>query len=171
MIYSRTSIKWTACLSVLAAIIANPVPARADTATLTVTGKILPGTCKLTIAPVTLKPLKAGDVKGGDLGMADGALKFDDCVGVTKAKLIFTGAAEDADYWKNEAPTGATGISLVLKDGQKFDTLLKPNDARTLDVATATASHPFRVGYHHVDKAPFTAGDVNANITVTATYE
>lgn len=172
MIYSRTSIKWTACLSVLAAIIANPVPARADTATLTVTGTILPGTCKLTISPVTLAPLKADQVVGGDQGMVEGALKFGGCVGVTKAQLTFTGAAEGTDYWKNQAGgMAAAGISLVLKDGEKFDALVKPNGARTLNVATDTASHPFKVGYHHVDNADFTTGDVKADITVTATYE
>lgn len=172
MIYSRTSIKWTACLSVLAAIIANPVPARADTATLTVTGTILPGTCKLTISPVTLAPIKADQVVGGDQGMVEGALKFGGCVGVTKAQLAFAGMAEGTDYWKNQAgPMGATGISLVLKDGEKFDVLLKPTDTRTLTVANATASYPFKVGYHHLDKAAFTTGEVKADITVTATYE
>lgn len=150
------------------------VPASADTTTLTITGKVLAGTCHLDIPPVTLADLPAAEVKAGDLGMQDGKLDFKTCVAVKKVNLEFTGTAEDgdADHWKNTAAVGAArGIAVVLKDGVANDTLLKSGDKRSYNVSGNNASYPFKVGYHHADGAGFTAGAVAASITVNAAYE
>lgn len=161
-------------LAISAGLIACAGPALADTATLTINGKVLPGTCVLDISAVKLPDLNAADVKEGDLKMTDAAVNFKNCVAIKKINLEFTGAAADADaeHWKNTAPGdgAAQGLAVVLKDGAKFDVNLKNGDKRSL-AASATNSYPFKVGYHHAKNAEFSSGNVVASITVKATYE
>lgn len=70
------------------ALLAAAPVALADSATLTITGRVLPGTCTLTAAPIDLDPVKASDLTpGADAQIKAGALEFTGCVGVSKAVL------------------------------------------------------------------------------------
>ncbi|MEN5286314.1 fimbrial protein [Stenotrophomonas lactitubi] len=162
----------TLCTALLAAA---PL-ALADTATLTISGSVLPGTCTLTDARIDLDPVKASDLTpGSDSQIKLGALEFTGCVGVAKAMLSFAGTAADGDAnrWKNtEATDPASGVSISLLAGTTGNTYLKDGDSG-IDVAVtgATASYPLRAGYFASPGAVIGAGEVRADITVTADYE
>ncbi|MFE6031740.1 fimbrial protein, partial [Streptomyces niveus] len=110
----------TSHLVCAALLIAAAPLAHADSATITVTGNVLPGTC--TIAPtldVTLDDIDATDLKAGhDNGLKPAVLNFTSCVGVAGIDLTFDGtddAAQDG-HWKNLASTGGGprgGVGLV----------------------------------------------------------
>ena len=114
------------------ALLAVAPVALADSATLTITGRVLPGTCTLTAAPITLDPVKASDLTpGADSQIKAGALEFNGCVGVSKAVLSFAGTAADgvAERWKNTATTDpASGVSISLLSGTTGTTYLKDGD-------------------------------------------
>jgi len=148
--------------------------ALADTATLTISGRMLPGTCTLGPASITLDPVKANDVVVGDNALKAGSLQFTGCVGVTKATLSFDGTAATGDpqRWQNSAADAADGVSVALKAGATGNTYLKNGDTGVeVPVTGTTASYALRAGYYVPAVAAVTAGAVQAEITVTAAYE
>lgn len=148
--------------------------ALADTATLTISGRVLPGTCTLAAPAIDLDPIKADELAVGDNGLKAGALNFTGCVGVTKATLSFDGTAATGDpqRWQNSAADAAVGVSVALKAGATGNTYLKRGDTGVeVPVAGATASYALRAGYYVPSLAAAKAGAVQAEITVTAAYE
>jgi len=149
--------------------------ARADSATITVTGKVLPGTCTVANVPVPLADIDAVDlVAGHDNGLAPLALTFSDCVGVGSIVLSFDGtddAAQDG-HWSNQAVSGgASGVAVVLLDGLTGTTFLKKNATRTLTLnGAATATLDMRSGYYRKAGTLLKAGTVTTRITVNADY-
>ncbi len=150
--------------------------ALADTATLTITGRVLPGTCTLADAQISLDPVKASDLTpGADAQIKAGALEFTGCVGVNKAVLSFSGtqADGDADRWKNTAATDAAdGVSISLLSGTTGSNYLKDGDTGIdVPVTGATARYDLRAAYHALTGASLSAGEVSTEIVVTADYE
>jgi len=161
---------------ILVATLSTVAPAAlADSATLTVTGRVLPGTCILNAPAITLAPVKANKLVQGDNEVKPAKLDFSGCVGVTKAKLSFAGTAADGDAerWKNTAATDAAkGVSIALLAGATGTTYLKSGDTGVnVAVAGATASYPLRAGYYLPAVGAISSGAVKADITVTADYE
>lgn len=152
-----------------------PPLALADTATLTISGTVLPGTCTLAAPPVTLDPVKADEVVQGDNALRQSALNFTGCVGVSKATLSFSGTAADGDAarWKNTAGTDpAGGVSVALLAGASGNTYLKDGDTGIeVPVTGATASYTLRAGYYVAAVAGIQPGAVQTDIIVTADYE
>jgi len=163
-------------ITLCAALLAAAPLALADTATLTISGRVLPGTCTLSDARITLDPVKASDLTpGADSQITPGALEFTGCAGVSRALLSFAGTAADGDAnrWKNtEATDPAGGVSISLLSGLTGNTYLKDGDSG-IDVAVsgATARYPLRAAYYVSPGAPVSGGEVRADITVTADYE
>ncbi|HAL21565.1 MAG TPA: fimbrial protein [Stenotrophomonas sp.] len=152
-----------------------PGAAFADSATLTISGRVLPGTCTLAAPPIALDPIKADELVVGDNGLKASALNFTGCVGVSKATLSFSGTAADGDAqrWKNTASTGpAAGVSVALLAGPSGNTYLKNGDTGIeVTVTGATASYTLRAGYYAAALSGLQAGEVRTEITVTADYE
>lgn len=145
----------------------------ADTATLTITGRVLPGTCTLAAPAITLNPVKANEMTVGDNALKAGALNFTGCIGVTKATLTFDGTAADGDAlrWKNTAATdAATGVSVALLAAATGTTYLKKGDSVDLVVSGATATYPLRAGYYLPSTSGINAGVVQTEVVVTADY-
>ncbi len=159
------------------ALLAAAPVALADSATLTISGRVLPGTCTLTAAPkIDLDPVKASDLTpGADGQIKAGALEFTGCVGVSKAVLSFAGTAADGDAerWKNTATTDpASGVSISLLAGTTGTTYLKDGDTGIdVPVTGATARYDLRAAYYVPTGAALSAGDVSTEIVVTADYE
>lgn len=161
-------------LLLLAGAVLAP-PAAADSATLTITGRVLPGTCTLRAPPITLDSIKADELVVGGNGLKASALNFTGCVGVSKAVLSFSGTAADGDAqrWKNTASTDpAAGVSVALLAGASGNTYLKNGDTGIeVPVTGATASYPLRAGYYAAALTGLQAGEVRSEIIVTADYE
>lgn len=158
------------------ALLAAAPLALADQATLTISGRVLPGTCTLNAAPIDLDPVKASDLTPGtDAQIKAGALEFTGCVGVSKAVLSFDGtpADGDAERWKNTAATDpASGVSISLLSGTTGNTYLKDGDTGIdVPVTGATARYDLRAAYHAPTGAALSAGEVSTEIVVTAAYE
>ncbi|PSD19249.1 fimbrial protein [Stenotrophomonas maltophilia] len=150
--------------------------ALADSATLTISGKVLPGTCTLTAAPITLDPVKASDLTpGAEAQIKAGSLQFSGCVGVSKAVLSFSGTAADGDAtrWKNTAASDAAdGVSISLLSGTTGSTYLKDGDTGIdVPVTGATARYDLRAAYFLPTGEAPSAGEVSTEIVVTADYE
>lgn len=149
--------------------------AAADSATLTISGRVLPGTCTLAAPTIALDPIKADEVVVGDNGVKASALTFTGCVGVSKASLSFSGtpATGDAERWQNTAATDPSlGVSVALLAGATGTTYLKNGDTGVEVLVTgATASYQLRAGYYVASVASLQPGEVRADITVTADYE
>ncbi|HGM5920904.1 TPA: fimbrial protein [Stenotrophomonas maltophilia] len=163
----------TALLTAL--LLAAPL-ASADTANLLISGRVLPGTCTLTAAPIALDDVKASDlIPGTDNQIKLGALEFNGCVGVSKAVLSFSGtpADGDAERWKNTASgDAAEGVSISLLAGASGTTNLKDGDTGIdVPVTGTTARYQLRAAYHLPSGAVPSAGDVSTEIVVTADYE
>lgn len=163
-------------LTLSAVLLAAAPLALADRATLTITGRVLPGTCTLTAAPIALDEVKASDLTPGqDSQIKAGALEFTGCVGVSKAVLSFSGtpADGDADRWKNTAATDAAdGVSISLLSGTTGSNYLKDGDTGIdVPVTGATARYDLRAAYHAPTGSSLSAGEVSTEIVVTADYE
>lgn len=147
----------------------------ASAATLTISGRVLPGTCTLTAPAIALDPVKADEMAQGDNKLKAGTLNFTGCVGVTKATLSFAGTAADGDAerWKNTATAdAAVGVSVALLKGATGTDYIKNGDADIeVVVSGATASYPLRAGYYLPAVAGVNAGAVQTEIVVTADYE
>ncbi|WP_236546168.1 fimbrial protein [Stenotrophomonas rhizophila] len=147
----------------------------ASAATLTISGRVLPGTCTLTAPVIALDPVKADEMAQGDNKLKAGTLNFTGCVGVTKATLSFAGTAADGDAerWKNTATAdAAVGVSVALLKGATGTDYIKNGDADIeVVVSGATASYPLRAGYYLPAVAGVNAGAVQTEIVVTADYE
>ena len=152
-----------------------PASALADTATLTVSGTVLPGTCTMTATDITLDPVKADEMAvATPVNLKAGALNFSGCVGVARARLSFDGTAADGDAerWKNTATTTpATGVSIALLSGTTGTNYLKKGDTQTVSVTGATASYALRAGYYIGSNAGINAGNISTEIVVTAAYD
>lgn len=157
------------------ALIATAPAALADTATLTISGRVLPGTCTLNAPAITLDPVQASELTQGDNKLKTGSLDFTGCVGVTKATLSFAGTAADGDAerWKNTATVDAAdGVSIALLQGATGTTYLKNGDTGIeVPVTGATASFALRAGYYVPTVGAMAAGAVQTDITVTADYQ
>jgi type 1 fimbria pilin len=164
------------CITLCTALLVTPQLALADTATLTISGRVLPGTCTLVDTSIALDPVKASDLTpGADSQIKPGALAFNGCVGVSKAVLSFAGTAADGDAerWKNTAATDpASGVSISLLAGTTGNTYLKDGDTGIdVPVTGATARYDLRAAYYAPAGAPLRAGEVSTEIVVTADYE
>ncbi len=145
-------------------------------ATLTISGRVLPGTCTLAAPAITLDPVKADEMTPGAANRVKaGALNFTGCVGVSRARLSFDGTAADGDpeRWKNTAATTpATGVTVALLAGATGNTYLKKGDADIpVAVSGATASYPLRAGYFIPNTSGINAGSISTEIVVTAAYD
>lgn len=161
-------------LSTIALLLAIAPVVLADSATLTISGRVLPGTCTLAAPAITLDPVKADEMTVGDNKLKAGALNFTGCVGVMRARLSFDGTAADGDpeRWKNTAATDpAAGVSIALLAGSSGTTYLKNGDTDTLTVTGATASYPLRAGYYLPSTSGINAGLISTEIVVAAAYE
>lgn len=162
-------------LATAAALCMATSSALADQATLTITGRVLPGTCTLAAPAIVLDPIKADELVQGDNKLKAGSLEFTGCVGVGKATLSFAGTAADSDAerWKNTAAADpADGVSVALLAGASGSTYLKNGDTGIeVVVSGATASYPLRAGYYLPAVAGVSAGAVQTEIVVTADYE
>lgn len=163
--------------ALFAALLFGAAPlAHADSANITVTGKVLPGTCTMGNVPVALADIDATDLKAGhDNGLKPAVLNFTGCVGVGSIDLTFDGtddAAQDG-HWKNGASTGAaTGVAVALLDGTTGTAFLKKAAKKTIPVnGAATAKLDMRSGYYRKAGTPLVAGAVSTQITVTADYK
>ncbi|HEO8482547.1 TPA: fimbrial protein [Stenotrophomonas maltophilia] len=151
-------------------------PAAHAQATLTISGRVLPGTCTLAAPAITLDPVKADEMTPGAANRVKaGALNFTGCVGVSRARLSFDGTAADGDpeRWKNTAATTpATGVTVALLAGATGNTYLKKGDADIpVAVSGATASYPLRAGYFIPNTSGINAGNISTEIVVTAAYD
>ncbi|MCX2919318.1 fimbrial protein [Stenotrophomonas rhizophila] len=159
----------------LLALIATTPTALADTATLTISGRVLPGTCTLNAPAIALDPVKADELTQGDNKLKTGSLDFSGCVGVNKATLSFAGTAADGDAerWKNTAAADAAdGVSIALLQGATGTTYLKNGDTGIdVPVTGSTATFALRAGYYLPTVGAANAGAVQTEITVTADYE
>lgn len=145
-------------------------------ATLTITGRVLPGTCTLAVPAIDLDPIKADEMTpGAASSVKAGALNFTGCVGVSRARLSFDGTAADGDpeRWKNTAATTpATGVTIALLAGATGNTYLKKGDTDIpVAVSGATASYPLRAGYFIPNTSGINAGNISTEIVVTAAYD
>jgi len=156
-------------------LMAAIVPAaRADTATLSITGRVLPGTCVLSALPVKLPDVKANDLADLDNHLQATTLSLTSCVGVTSAALAFDGEQDDSDarLWKNTATAGAArGVSFSILEGASGTTYIKKGTTLSVSVSGANASQPIRVGYHKQPRQSVSAGVMSADITITASYQ
>lgn len=148
--------------------------AQADTATITVTGKVLPGTCTMANVPVTLADIDAADLKAGhDNGLKPAVLNFTGCVGVSSVDLTFDGSADAAmdGHWQNQAVGGASGVAVALLDGATGSAFLQKGAKKSIAVnGAATGKLDVRAGYYRKAGTLLKAGDVSTQITVTADY-
>jgi len=158
-----------------AIVLTASASAWADSAKLTITGKVLPGTCTLVTAPITLRNMQTGTFQEGDNAEEPGVLQFEDCIGVTRATLTFDGAAADGDdtRWKNTAgvANAAKDVSISLLKGTSGTSNIKKGDQEPLVVSGNVAQYLLRAAYHVAAGTQPKAGDVLAEITVTASYE
>jgi len=143
--------------------------------TLTISGRVLPGTCTLAAPTIALDPVKADEMTPGAANSVKaGALNFTGCVGVSGARLSFDGTAADGDpeRWKNTAATTpATGVTVALLAGATGNTYLKKGDTDIpVAVSGATASYPLRAGYFIPNTSGINGGNSSAEIVVTAAY-
>jgi type 1 fimbria pilin len=149
--------------------------ARADSATITVTGKVLPGTCTMADVSIALEDIDATSIKTGyDNGLKPATLSFTGCVGVASIDLSFSGAEDAAQdgHWKNTAVSdAATGVAVALLESTG-DAFLKNNAKKSLTVSgAATARLDLRSGYYRKSGTTLKAGSVGTQITVTADYK
>lgn len=157
------------------ALLALPIAAT-QAATLTITGRVLPGTCTLATPAIPLDPVKANEMTAGTpANLKAGAVNFTGCVGVVRARLSFDGTAADGDpqRWKNTAATSpASGVSIALLSGATGTNYLKKGDTNIpVTVSGATASYPIRAGYYIPSTSGINAGNIAAEITITAAYD
>ncbi|MDR2957924.1 MAG: type 1 fimbrial protein [Stenotrophomonas sp.] len=148
--------------------------AYADSATITVTGKVLPGTCTMADVPVALADIDATNLSNGhDNNLTPATLDFTGCVGVARVDLVFDGAEDSAQdgHWLNQSAGGASGVAVALLDGSTGTTFLKKGATRSLPVdGAASATLNLRAGYYRQAGTPLKAGEVSSQITVTADY-
>ncbi|TDV29404.1 fimbrial protein [Stenotrophomonas sp. CC22-02] len=162
---------------IFAALLFGAAPlAHADTANITVTGKVLPGTCTMDDVTLTLDDIDATDLKAGhDNGLKPATLNFTGCVGVGSIDLKFDGTSDAAQdgHWKNlETTGGATGVAVALLKGPTGPNYFKNGDTENVAVnGAATAKLDMGVGYFRKTGTPLVAGAVRAEITVTADYK
>ena len=165
----------TACALLPLSLLVLASASRADTAKLSISGRVNPGTCTLVAAPIQLAPLRADELNQGDNAIKTGALELKNCVGVSTATLSFDGTAADGDAerWKNTAgKTPAAGVTIALLSGTTGTTYLKKGDSVAVQVSGDAGKLEIRSGYHLAGPASGLApGEVSTEITITADYK
>ena len=167
----------TLCRTCLAAALALTVAApaaRADQATLTLSGRVLPGTCVLTAPATALPDIKANALTDGSSTLQTVTLRLDACAGVRQASLDFDGTEEPGNpqVWKNTAVSGAaSGVAFAILDGTSGTTFVRKGSTLTVPVSGASATKAIRVGYFKPAGAGVNAGALSAEITITAAYQ
>ncbi|MBD8695682.1 type 1 fimbrial protein [Stenotrophomonas sp. CFBP 13718] len=147
---------------------------RADSATLTISGRVDPGTCTLVASAVVLDPIRVDQLRQGDNALKASTLQLNNCVGVTTATLSFDGteADRDAQRWKNTAVHGpASGLAVSLLSGTAGTTYLKRGDRIPVTVTGTSAKLDIRSGYYLAVAAGVSAGSVSTEVTITAEYK
>ncbi|HGM6070035.1 TPA: fimbrial protein [Stenotrophomonas maltophilia] len=166
----------TTYLLIAVLLLGAPALAHADSATITVTGTVLPGTCTMADVAVALDPIDALDLNKQPVsGTKPATLNFSACFGVSSIDLSFDGADDSSQdgQWKNGAGSGAaSGIAVALLDGPTGPDFLKRGATKVVMVnGAATAKLEMGTAYYHRPGTPFTAGAVSTQITVTAVYK
>jgi len=165
--------RFLSCTLLTVALCGASPTSQADSATLTISGRVNPGTCTLVASAVVLDTLRADQLKQGDNALKASTLQLNNCLGVTTATLSFEGTAADGDKdrWKNTAVQGpASGIAVSLLSGTTGTTYLKKGDKIPVKVTGASAKLEIRSGYYLAAAAGVSAGAVSTEITVTADY-
>lgn len=160
------------CTSLLACVL----PCHADTATLTITGRVQPGTCTVAAAPISLAAIRADQLVHGNNALKESTLQLSGCVGVSTAELSFDGLADpvNAEVWKNTAATGAAnGLAIALLSGSSGTTYVKKGDKLSVAISGNAGSLAVRAGYHLSATGPaaVTAGTLQTEIVITAVYK
>jgi len=164
---------------VLVALLFGTAPhAHADSATLTFTGKVLPGTCTVTPkVAVTLNNVMLNELIPGNANLRfqkPVVLDFNDCVGVNSVEVTFDGTPDptQAGQWKNLAPAGATNVAVLLLEGTSGNITLNQGMKRTVTIGgAATGRLDMRASYYNHPGTVPTPGDVSAQIIVIADYK
>ena len=153
-----------------------PPLAHADSATITVTGTVLPGTCKAGNLTIDLDAIDAVDIKDDlESNPKPGELAFTACVGVASIDLTFNGTGDPSqgNHWKNQATSGgANGVAIALLEGLAGSNYLQDGTRRTIAInGAASGKYDLRAAYFHKAGTAMTAGTVTTKITVTADYK
>lgn len=146
----------------------------AQDATVTVNGRILPGTCNLSNANVVLDEVRADlipDAAEYQQSRKGFSLEFTGCAGVTRATVtpVALAADENSSLFKNTAANPASGVGLAIRIPSPA-ALVVPNVARTWNITGASLSIAMQASYYGI-AGPKSAGDVGANITLDVSYE
>jgi len=151
--------------------------ASADSAILTFTGNVLPGTCTVTPnVAVTLDNIPLNDLVPGSVNLGyqkPVVLHFTGCVGVSSVEVTFDGTADPTQngQWKNLAVGGATNVAVLLLEGTSGNTTLTKGMKRVVTIGGAAAGRlDMRTSYSHWPGTVPTPGDVSTQITVIADY-
>lgn len=169
-------LRFTARVAVCASLLACVSPCHADIATLTINGRVLPGTCTVAAAPISLDAIRADQLVHGENALKDSTLELTGCVGVSAAELSFDGTADatNANVWKNTAVTGAArGLAIALLSGSSGTTYVKKGDTLSVAISGNAGSLAVRAGYHlsATDAAAVVAGALRTEIVITAVYK
>ncbi|MDI9273899.1 fimbrial protein [Stenotrophomonas sp. PFBMAA-4] len=151
--------------------------AHADSATLTFTGNVLPGTCTVTPnVAVTLDDIQLPELRPGNVNLdhqKPAVLHFTNCVGVSTVEVTFDGTADPTQggQWKNLAVGGATNVAVILLEGASGNTTLSKGMKRMVAIGGAAIGRlDMRTSYYNHPGTVPTPGDVTAQITVIADY-
>jgi len=169
-------VRYFPCIVVCSSLLAGVSPCHADTATLTISGRVQPGTCIVAAAPISLDAIRADQLVHGDNALKDSTLQLTGCVGVSSAELSFEGTADpaNAEVWKNTAPAGAAdGLAIALLSGSSGTTYVKKGDTLPVAISGNGGSLGVRAGYHLSATGPaaVTAGALQTEIVITAVYK
>jgi type 1 fimbria pilin len=169
-------LRFTARVAVCASLLASVSPCDAATATLTISGRVQPGTCTLAAGPINLAAIRADQLRTGDNALQDHTLQLTGCVGVSTAELSFDGAADpaNANVWKNTAGTAAArGLAIALLSGSSGTTYVKKGDKLSVAISGNAGSLALRAGYHlsAADASAVFAGALQTEIVITAVYK
>lgn len=146
----------------------------AQDATVTVNGRILPGTCSLNNSNILLDEVRADlipDALEYQPSRKNFSLDFTGCAGVTKATVtpVALAAEEDSNLFKNTAADPASGVGIALRIPSPA-AFVVPNVPRTWNITGASLSIAMQAAYYGIT-GPKRAGDVAANITLDVSYE
>ncbi len=151
--------------------------AHADSATLTFTGNVLPGTCTVTPnVAVTLDNIQLHELRPGNVNLGyqkPAVLHFTNCVGVSTVEVSFDGTADptQGNQWRNLAVDGAANVAVILLEGASGNTTLQKGMKRTVAIGgAATGRLDMRTSYYNHPGTVPTQGDVSTQITVIADY-
>lgn len=157
------------------ALLATAPTAMAESATITVTGRILPGTCTLGDIALPLNEIRASDIELKENEKKTLTLKFRDCIGVGSVDMTFNGTPHesDADLYRNDAVNGTQGIGIALTEKGVSGSArwLKNGATRNVPIRSGAADFDMEAAYYRgASFDPIFASDVSAAITVNLVY-